>query len=136
MGEIGMSKTVVHTKANPHMGEEGLSYEGVKKQLNESLKALKRDKVELFYLHMPDHKTPIKETLRAVNDLHKEGKFRDFGVSNFAAWQVAEIQTICQYEGWVAPTVYQGFKFFFFFSFSSFVLKFSFSSFVLNFNLY
>ena len=38
-------------------------------QLNESLKRLKKDSVELFYLHAPEHKTPIEETLQAVNHL-------------------------------------------------------------------
>ena len=50
---------------------KGLKYDSVKKQLNESLKRLKKDSVDLFYLHAPDHNTPIEETLEAVNHLHK-----------------------------------------------------------------
>ena len=77
-------------------------------QLETSLKRLNLDCVQIFYLHAPDHKTPIIETLKAVNDLFEEKKFKEFGLSNYAAWQVAEICTICRNEGWVQPTVYQG----------------------------
>ena len=49
----------------------GLKYDRVIEQMNESLKRLKRDSVDLFYLHAPDHNTPIEETLEAVNQLYK-----------------------------------------------------------------
>ena len=49
----------------------GRNYDSVLEQLNESLKRLKRDSVDLFYLHAPDHNTPIEETLHAVNQLYK-----------------------------------------------------------------
>jgi len=57
--------------------ELGLKYDKVLEQLNESLRRLKKDTVELFYLHAPDHNTPIEETLSAVNHLYK-GKYRTF----------------------------------------------------------
>lgn len=50
---------------------KGLKYDRVLEQLNVSLKRLKRDSVELFYLHAPDHNTPIEETLKAVNHLYR-----------------------------------------------------------------
>jgi len=50
---------------------KGLKYDRVLEQLNVSLKRLKRDSVDLFYLHAPDHNTPIEETLEAVNHLYK-----------------------------------------------------------------
>ena len=89
-------------------GDRNLTADGVRAQLEASLKNLGRDSVDLFYLHAPDHHTPIEETLRAVNELHVEGKFKTFGLSNYAAWQVADIVGICQREGYVRPTVYQG----------------------------
>ncbi|XP_068750546.1 aflatoxin B1 aldehyde reductase member 2-like isoform X2 [Montipora capricornis] len=55
-----------------------------------------------------DHKTPIEETLEAVGRLHKEGKFKSFGLSNYAAWQVAEIYYLCKKNDYPLPTVYQG----------------------------
>uniref|UniRef100_A0A8B9EYE8 Aldo-keto reductase family 7 like (gene/pseudogene) n=1 Tax=Anser cygnoides TaxID=8845 RepID=A0A8B9EYE8_ANSCY len=97
----------VATKANPWDGKT-LKPESVRSQLDESLRRLKRTSVELFYLHAPDHGTPVEETLRACNELHKEGKFKELGLSNYAAWEVAEICTICKYNNWLMPTVYQG----------------------------
>ena len=62
----------------------------------------------MWYLHGPDRKTPYEDTLRAVNELYKEGKFKRFGISNYMSWEVAEIVGICRANGWVQPTVYQG----------------------------
>ena len=97
----------IATKANP-WDNKLLDAAGVRMQLETSLKRLQLDNVHLFYLHAPDHKTPITETLKAVNDLYNEKKFKEFGLSNYAAWEVAEICTICKNNGWVQPTVYQG----------------------------
>lgn len=47
------------------------------------------------------------ETLEEVNKLHKEGKFVELGLSNFTAFEVAEVVTICNERGWVRPTIYQ-----------------------------
>ncbi|XP_031232899.1 aflatoxin B1 aldehyde reductase member 2-like [Mastomys coucha] len=63
--------------------------------------------VDLFYLHIPDHSTPVEETLQACHQLHQEGKFVELGLSNYASWEVAEICTLCKKNGWILPTVYQ-----------------------------
>ena len=47
---------------------------------------MKVEKVQILYLHAPDHEVPLIETLTEVNKLHKEGKFEEFGLSNFSAW--------------------------------------------------
>ena len=65
----------VATKANPWDGKT-LKPESVRSQLDTSLERLKRTSVELFYLHAPDHGTPVEETLRACNELHKEVKWK------------------------------------------------------------
>ena len=44
-----------------------------------------------MYLHAPDHKTPLTETLAAMDELHKEGKFNQLGLSNYSAWLVNEV---------------------------------------------
>ena len=62
----------------------------------------------MWYLHGPDRSVPYEDTLRTVNELYKEGKFKRFGVSNYTAWEVAEIVGICRANGYVQPSVYQG----------------------------
>ncbi|TVY50884.1 Aflatoxin B1 aldehyde reductase member 3 [Lachnellula cervina] len=76
--------------------------------LKRSLESLKTDKVDMWYLHAPDRSTPYETTLREVNNLHLEGYFRRFGISNYASWEVAQICEICERNGWVKPVVYQG----------------------------
>ncbi|KAI3369942.1 hypothetical protein L3Q82_024747 [Scortum barcoo] len=108
IGGMNLPKTVsIATKANPWDGKT-LKPESVRSQLETSLQRLGTNWVDLFYLHAPDHQNPIQDTLRACNELHKEGKFKEFGLSNYASWEVAEIVSICRHNNWVAPTVYQG----------------------------
>jgi aflatoxin B1 aldehyde reductase len=59
------------------------------------------------FVDAPDRTTPFEETLRVVNELYKEGKFKRFGISNFMAWEVAEVVGICEKHGWIKPTAYQ-----------------------------
>lgn len=80
----------------------------LKRVFEESLARLKTDKVKILYLVTRDSATPIKSTLSAVQELHDEGLFEELGVSNFSAWQVAEISEIAACHGWIRPSVYQG----------------------------
>ncbi|XP_026857837.2 aflatoxin B1 aldehyde reductase member 3 isoform X1 [Electrophorus electricus] len=108
IGAMQLPKTVsIATKANPWEGKT-LKPESVRSQLETSLKRLRTQSVDIFYLHAPDHETPIWDTLRACNELHKEGKFKELGLSNYASWEVAEAVCICKHNNWVLPTVYQG----------------------------
>ncbi|XP_060766456.1 aflatoxin B1 aldehyde reductase member 4-like isoform X1 [Neoarius graeffei] len=97
----------ISTKANPWDGKT-LKPESVCSQLETSLKRLRAQSIDIFYLHAPDHENPILDTLRTCNELYKEGKFKEFGLSNYASWEVAEIHSICKHNSWVLPTVYQG----------------------------
>ncbi|KAI9741134.1 MAG: hypothetical protein M1834_002847 [Cirrosporium novae-zelandiae] len=106
---------VMDTKLYPNAGgpmNKGEQYthraEDVRRGLLDSLKALKTDKIDMFYLHGPDRKTPFEVTLRMVNELYKEGYFNRFGISNYMSWEVAQICEICDKHGWIKPTVYQG----------------------------
>ena len=76
--------------------------------MRRSLEALGRDSVDIFYLHKPDPRTPFEEQIRTCNELHKEGKFKELGLSNFAAWQVVQICEFCARNDLISPTVYQG----------------------------
>eukprot|EP00752_Nemacystus_decipiens_P002716 g2536.t1 len=118
LGEIGMKKYKVAAKANPWYKDGaahdfftptyGLKPGLVKEQLRKSIKVLGLSSVDLFYLHAPDHNTPIEETLLAVHELRSEGLFRVWGLSNYAAWEVVDIWHICKANGWQTPSVYQG----------------------------
>ncbi|KAJ5728521.1 Aldo/keto reductase [Penicillium malachiteum] len=84
------------------------SAKGLREGLLRSLKALGVDKVTTWYLHGPDRTVPFEDTLRAVNELYKEGLFEKYGISNYQAWEVAQICELCEKNGWVKPSVYQG----------------------------
>ncbi|KXX76608.1 Aflatoxin B1 aldehyde reductase member 2 [Madurella mycetomatis] len=72
-----------------------------------SLRELGTDCVDILYLHAADRGTPFSETLSAIDKLHNAGKFVRFGLSNFTAFEVAEVVMTCKYNGWVRLTVFQ-----------------------------
>ena len=82
--------------------------EPLKASLLKSLAELGTDCVDIFYLHAADRSVPFAETLEVLNELHKEGKFVQLGLSNFTAFEVAEVVITCKERGWVRPTIYQG----------------------------
>lgn len=79
----------------------------VRENLELSLKELGTSQVDIFYLHAADRSVPFSETLEEVNELFKEGKFARLGLSNYTAFEVAEIVIMCNERGWVRPTIYQ-----------------------------
>ncbi|KAL9113881.1 MAG: hypothetical protein Q9227_002015 [Pyrenula ochraceoflavens] len=115
-GKIGWQKRglVMDTKFYPTVGrgmpgkEWSHRPEDLRENLRLSLAALKADKIDMWYLHGPDRTTPYIDTLREVNELHKQGLFDRFAISNYMAWEVAQICEICDKNGWIKPCVYQG----------------------------
>ncbi|WP_258168052.1 aldo/keto reductase family protein [Paenibacillus sp. AR247] len=85
---------VLATKAFWPMGEgpndRGLSRKHITEQANASLKRLGHDYVDIFYCHRHDPETPLEETLRAIDDLVRQGKVLYVGVSEWQASQIAE----------------------------------------------
>jgi len=79
----------------------------LKATLNKSLQELGTKCVDIFYLHAPDRSVPFEDTLKACDELFKEGKFVTLGLSNYAAWEVAEIVNIARERGLVQPKIYQ-----------------------------
>ncbi|GIK00815.1 hypothetical protein Aspvir_004844 [Aspergillus viridinutans] len=75
---------------------------------NESLQKLGTDSVNVYYIHAPDREVPLEETLAGINELHKAGKFKHFGLSNFRPEEVQEVVRIAKEKGYVLPSVYQG----------------------------
>jgi len=82
--------------------------EKLKAQAALSVAALKGVSIDVLYWHAADRATPFEESLKAMDELHKQGVFKEFRLSNHLSWEVAEIVTICRQRGWVQPTVYQG----------------------------
>ena len=80
----------------------------LRKHFETSLKELGTDCVDILYLHAADRSVPFAETLEECNKLHKEGKFVRLGLSNFTAFEVAEVVITCKERGWVRPSIYQG----------------------------
>ena len=68
----------------------GASRQHVIASVHDSLRRLQTDHIDLLQMHRPDPDTPIEETLRALDDLVRQGKVRYIGCSNYAAWQLAE----------------------------------------------
>jgi aryl-alcohol dehydrogenase-like predicted oxidoreductase len=87
---------VLATKFGMEMDDIGRKKGGSRRYImaavEESLRRLKTDWIDLYQLHRPDPLTPIEETLRALDDLVRQGKVRYLGCSNLAAWQVVEAQ--------------------------------------------
>ncbi|KAJ7826706.1 Aldo/keto reductase [Mycena olivaceomarginata] len=81
---------------------------GLRKAVLASLKNLNTEKLDIYYLHGPDRSVPYEVTLKAIDELYREGLFRRFGISNYMSWEVAEIVGICREHGYVQPVVYQG----------------------------
>ena len=86
---------------------EGLRPERVLRALDESLARLGTSHVDVYYLHAPDHGTPLAETLGAVAEILKSGKARAWGMSNFASWQVLDAMNLAGSRGMPGPLVAQ-----------------------------
>jgi aryl-alcohol dehydrogenase-like predicted oxidoreductase len=88
-------RVTLATKAgipHPDAGDHSpLSAAGLRASVEGSLSRLGTDHIDLFYLHQPDRAAPLSETLGTVADLVSEGKIGKLGVSNYAAWQIAEL---------------------------------------------
>ncbi|RHZ70015.1 hypothetical protein CDV55_104331 [Aspergillus turcosus] len=99
---------VIDTKFGAGFIPGGSTKEQVIKAGDESLQKLRTDSVDVYYLHAPDRQTPFEETLAGINELHKAGKFKHFGLSNFRPDEVQDVVRIAKEKGYVLPSVYQG----------------------------
>lgn len=102
---------VLATKVGiPNPDAEGaapLSAVAIDRCVHASLRRLRTDHVDVLYLHQPDRSTPFKETLAAVRTLVDSGTVRTWGVSNFSAWQIAELRHAAEVLGLDAPVLGQ-----------------------------
>ena len=89
----------IATKVNPRISGR-LDGDAAYKQVNESLERMNLPSVDTVYLQ--------ESVLEAMADLHRQGKYKELGLSNFPAWMVTDVWHICDSRGWVKPTVFQG----------------------------
>ena len=87
---------------DPNSG--GANRKAIVTSLENSLRRLQTDYIDLYWMHTWDETTPIEETMRALDDLVASGKLRYLGFSDTPAWKCAEAQTIARFRGW-APLV-------------------------------
>ena len=85
---------VLATKGRQVMGDgpndQGASRFHLMHALDDSLRRMKTDYIDLYYVHTPDYDTPIEETLRCLDDMVRSGKVRYLACSNFRAWRLCE----------------------------------------------
>lgn len=86
---------------------EGLSPEAVRRAIAGSLERLGTSWVDVYYLHVPDHATPIDHTLGTMRDLLNAGQVREWGVSNYAAWQILDMSLLADRMSMARPVVSQ-----------------------------
>ncbi|KAJ9608238.1 hypothetical protein H2200_007226 [Cladophialophora chaetospira] len=108
LGEVSASKDFAISTKAPAFAPGSLSEKNILENCAKSIKALRQDKVDIYYLHGPDRTVSLEEQCRAINTLHKQGRFERFGVSNISDAEVQKIHDICVEEGYVLPSLYQG----------------------------
>ncbi|MCP9886307.1 aldo/keto reductase [Synechococcus sp. ATX 2A4] len=92
--------TKVHGEMRPGPNGKGLSRKVILHQIDESLRRLGTDYVDLYQIHRFDAATPIEETLEALNDVVRAGKARYIGASSMAAWQFLKMVMTSERHGW------------------------------------
>ncbi|MAG34723.1 MAG: aldo/keto reductase [Dehalococcoidia bacterium] len=99
-------RAVIATKVSAPIGhgpnDRGISRRHIMSQVEGSLRRLGTDHIDLYQLHSHELTTPLEETLRALDDLRRQGKVHYFGTSNSAAWQLCEALWISDRLG-IAP---------------------------------
>jgi aryl-alcohol dehydrogenase (NADP+) len=91
--------------AAPGPNGRGLSRLNAMRCVEASLRRLGTDVIDVYYLHVEDHATPLEETVRAVADMIRAGKIRYFGVSNHRAWRIAELCRLAREAGIDPPVI-------------------------------
>jgi aryl-alcohol dehydrogenase-like predicted oxidoreductase len=104
-------KIILATKVGYPMSgdlhQAGLAKDYIISAANDSLQRLETDYIDIYYMHAPDTKTPIEQSLEAMSTLINSGKIRYYAVSNFAAWQIADLLAACDKYNFVKPILTQ-----------------------------
>src|SRR3954447_12319000 len=92
--------TKVHGRMRPGPNGAGLSRKAILAEIDESLRRLGTDYVDLYQIHRWDPEVPIEETMEALHDVVRAGKVRYLGASSMYAWQLAKAQHVAERHGW------------------------------------
>ena len=104
--EIVLASKVCNPMGNP-VEYTGLARDAIRRGIDDSLRRLGTDYLDIYYLHLPDYDTPIEESLATLEELRVEGLIHYPATSNYSAWQMAEMFSICEREGWAKPWIAQ-----------------------------
>lgn len=94
--DVILATKVRLTRHPDRLNEAGLTRLAIISALDKSLQRLQTDHIDIYYLHTPDPETPMEETVYMLNDLVRSGKIRYWGVSNYASWQLSDIDWIAR----------------------------------------
>jgi aryl-alcohol dehydrogenase-like predicted oxidoreductase len=101
--------TKVHGRMRPGPNGAGLSRKAILAEIDNSLRRLGTDHVDLYQIHRWDYGVPIEETLEALNDVVRAGKARYIGASSMHAWQLAKALHVSERHGWARFVAMQNF---------------------------
>jgi aryl-alcohol dehydrogenase-like predicted oxidoreductase len=100
-------QVVIATKFGQPMGDgpndRGLARAHMLRAVEASLRRLGTDYIDVYIAHVPDPVPPVEETLRAFDDLVRQGKVRYVGCSNYPAWRIAELACVARAHGYAPP---------------------------------
>jgi aryl-alcohol dehydrogenase-like predicted oxidoreductase len=99
--------TKLAQKAGPAVTDGGLSRRHIMQAVEASLKRLQTDWIDLYYIHRVDPNTAWEQTIAAFGDLIRQGKVREWGLSNVRAWHIPHVVHLCRQLGVPPPTALQ-----------------------------
>lgn len=109
LGEVGIGGRLAPAiRFDPVVTPRGHEPEVLRESVRTSLERLGVERADVLYLSARDTGTPLRSTLCAVHEMHREGLFAELGLSGVSAADVVEVLDIADGSGWIRPTVYQG----------------------------
>ncbi len=105
--DVVLASKVANYVGGNRKRDVGLHRWHVLRGVEDSLRRLNTDRLDILYMHRPDYATPIEETLSAIDTLVQQGKVMYVGMSNYASWQLCEARLIADVSNWAPPVVTQ-----------------------------
>lgn len=87
--------------------DQGLSRNAIARAVDESLRRLQTEYLDIYYMHAPDYNVQLEETMEAMDELVRQGKIRYIGASNYASWQLCRLHSIAESAGLATVPVSQ-----------------------------